>query len=172
MPAKLQLSSEYKEWLISLFHTNMGTKEITKHTKHDHYKVIRPLWVERFGEKGLKERCTRLNRLHKLGSNNPMYGKKGTNHHAYKDKLKDTFGYILIQIPSWYKGKEIKTGKTFEHLINYCFSNNLVSVPKGFIVHHIDEDKTNNMPNNLIMLSISEHMKLHNNFKKGATTIP
>lgn len=35
------------------------------------------------------------------------------------------------------------------------------SIPKGFIVHHIDGDKTNNEPSNLMLLSKSNHHRLH-----------
>ena len=35
------------------------------------------------------------------------------------------------------------------------------SIPKGFCVHHVNGDKTDNSPNNLMMLSKSNHHKLH-----------
>ena len=34
-------------------------------------------------------------------------------------------------------------------------------IPTGFCVHHKDGDKTNNAPNNLILLSKSHHHSLH-----------
>lgn len=35
------------------------------------------------------------------------------------------------------------------------------SIPAGMDVHHVDEDKTNNEPANLVALTRSEHRKLH-----------
>ena len=37
------------------------------------------------------------------------------------------------------------------------------SIPKGYAIHHIDGDKTNNSPGNLMLLSKSNHHKLHMN---------
>lgn len=35
------------------------------------------------------------------------------------------------------------------------------AIPKGYQVHHIDQDKSNNEPENLVLMTASEHMKLH-----------
>lgn len=35
------------------------------------------------------------------------------------------------------------------------------SIPKGFCIHHKDGDKTNNNPSNLMLLTKSNHHKLH-----------
>lgn len=36
-------------------------------------------------------------------------------------------------------------------------------IPKGWSIHHLDMDKTNNNPGNLVALSKSNHHKLHMN---------
>lgn len=36
-------------------------------------------------------------------------------------------------------------------------------IPKGYTIHHIDGDKTNNNPSNLMLLTKSNHHKLHFN---------
>ena len=38
------------------------------------------------------------------------------------------------------------------------------SIPKNYEVHHIDHNKYNNHPKNLIALSKKEHRKLHRNY--------
>lgn len=49
-------------------------------------------------------------------------------------------------------------GKLLHRLIyEECFG----SIPKGYSIHHIDGDKTNNNPGNLMMLTKSNHHKLH-----------
>ena len=36
------------------------------------------------------------------------------------------------------------------------------SIPKGYSIHHLDMDKTNNNPGNLVALSKSHHHSIHN----------
>ncbi len=91
MPAKVVLTEEEKEYYITLFFSDYGMKAIQQITKRDVHRTIRPVWVKHFGEQGLKERCSRLNRIHKIGSLNPMWGKSGSQHHNSKEKSKKTF---------------------------------------------------------------------------------
>ena len=48
-----------------------------------------------------------------------------------------------------------------------------MEIPKGFIVHHKDGNKTNNCILNLQLMSLSEHMRLHhtgeNHYNYGGT---
>ncbi len=39
-------------------------------------------------------------------------------------------------------------------------------IPAKFVIHHIDEDKNNNRPNNLIILHRKDHWRLHNKKKE------
>ena len=58
---------------------------------------------------------------------------------------------------------EIKTesGFVFEHV--YVMEQKLGrKIEKGYVVHHIDYDKTNNDPANLQLMSKSDHSILHN----------
>jgi len=41
-------------------------------------------------------------------------------------------------------------------------------VPKGFEIHHLDEDKHNNAFNNLVCVHALDHAKLHGNGGEGA----
>lgn len=45
-----------------------------------------------------------------------------------------------------------------------------ILIPKGFEIHHVDEDRYNDDPNNLIMLTKADHLKLHN--KQPTTEVP
>ena len=54
----------------------------------------------------------------------------------------------------------IHQGKLLHRLI---YEENFGSIPKGFHVHHLDKDKSNLDPSNMILLSKSNHHKLHFN---------
>lgn len=42
----------------------------------------------------------------------------------------------------------------------------ITNCPKGYVVHHIDHNVENNNLGNLMMMTQSEHMKLHNRIDK------
>lgn len=60
-------------------------------------------------------------------------------------------GYLLIYIPQ-------KGWKKYHH---YIWEKENPPVPKGFVLHHIDEDRFNNKIDNLQIITNSEHGKLH-----------
>lgn len=51
-------------------------------------------------------------------------------------------------------------GKLLHRLI---YEEHYGSIPNGFCIHHLDNDKNNNHPSNLILMSKSNHHKLHFN---------
>jgi len=60
-------------------------------------------------------------------------------------------GYRLIYVPTrgWVK----------EH--HYIWEQHNGPVPKGMCIHHIDQNKLNNKIENLRLMTISDHHKLH-----------
>lgn len=50
---------------------------------------------------------------------------------------------------------------THKRLHRYVYERVHGEIPKGYQVHHIDHDKGNNEPDNLRLLTKSEHMRLH-----------
>lgn|SRR3990167_410248 len=65
----------------------------------------------------------------------------------------DHRGYRVISI----SGKHI-----LEHNHIWCSQkDNLNYIPKGFVIHHIDCNKLNNLPSNLFLIQKSEHSRLH-----------
>ena len=51
--------------------------------------------------------------------------------------------------------------KKISHLVWFSQSDNLPYLPKGFCIHHLDLNPSNNKINNLIMLPNDYHDKLH-----------
>ena len=49
--------------------------------------------------------------------------------------------------------------REFEHRLVYEAVNG--PIPGGYVIHHVDGDKRNNVLSNLEMLTVGEHMRLH-----------
>ena len=58
----------------------------------------------------------------------------------------------------WQISSGANQGKLLHRLI---YEANFGSIPTGFCVHHINKDKNDNAPENLMILSKSNHHKLH-----------
>lgn len=160
--------------IIELFHSEETLTVIRKRVGV-RYNTIADVWKEEFGEQAFKDRKRIRYRESKLGTNNPMKGKVGKDTYLYKgdDWKTDRKGYIRVRAPAWYEGKQWGSYAD-EHVIVYCQSRELTKLPEGFVVHHLDFDKKNNSPKNLIMLSNADHSLLHRWLERSssAETIP
>lgn len=101
----------------------------------------------------------------KIGDKNPMYGKKEELHHNFKGICSDGKGYMLAIKPDWYTGRSGSKHIFLHHLV-ICEHLGITEIPSGHSVHHIDTDKTNNDPSNLLLLTKSAHSKLHVKLRK------
>ena len=102
--------------------------------------------------------CRRLNRL---GIIKPACGANGRNGKKSKVYLK---GYPVIYMPSLPRAKG--NGYVKEHILvaEKCLGRSLTD---GEVVHHINENKTDNSPENLVVFqSHGEHMKHHWQIRK------
>jgi hypothetical protein len=67
-------------------------------------------------------------------------------------KYTDKRGYIQVKTPtSWRK----------EHHLIWSAHNGGVMIPKGYVVHHINQNKTDNRIENLALMPENYHLKLH-----------
>lgn len=105
------------------------------------------------------KRYSEINRYAKLKVN-PMKGKTRMAHHGSKEYVVVS-GYVTEWAPVWWTGLMPKGNRVHTHQRVWCESNGKTEVPKGFDIHHIDEDKFNNDLSNLMCLTRSDHMKLH-----------
>jgi len=106
-----------------------------------------------------KDRYSAINRFAKLKSN-PMTGKTKYNHHNSKE-LVIVAGYLTEWAPDWWTGHMPKGNRVYKHQRVWCEANNKTEVEKGYVIHHIDEDKFNNSPDNLVCLSRRTHAQIH-----------
>lgn len=106
------------------------------------------------------ERKRRCYRNSKLGNKNPYYGKYGTAHSKYLGEISDGKGYLLVTKPEWFTGRS-GSHHVFVHQVVVCQHLGLTEMPAGHCVHHIDENPLNNALDNLLLMTTSEHRKLH-----------
>jgi len=149
---------EHKD-IVELFHSDIGVQAIMQKFNRDYY-TIKKIWLTEYHEGQFKARTSRLCRLHKLGIKNPMSGKTGKLHHNFVEYEINSSGYVMVEAPEWYTGKK-DGSKIYQHILVYCEHNGLSLLPVGMVVHHLDENKQNNHPDNLILLSIQDHRRIH-----------
>ncbi|MDE3022304.1 MAG: HNH endonuclease [Pseudomonadota bacterium] len=105
------------------------------------------------------KRYSEINRHARL-KHNPMMGKTRANHHNAKECV-IIAGYLSEWAPTWWTGKMPKGNRVYTHQRVWCEYNGHTEVPSGQVIHHIDEDKFNNHPDNLICLSRRQHAQIH-----------
>jgi hypothetical protein len=105
------------------------------------------------------ERYSKINHYAKLKSN-PMLGKTKEQHHNSKDVV-IVSGYRTVWAPDWWEGLMPKGNRVFEHQLNWAIAAKTTKVPDGCVIHHIDENKENNHPDNLICLTRRQHAQIH-----------
>ncbi|HDY68443.1 MAG TPA: hypothetical protein ENH85_11705 [Candidatus Scalindua sp.] len=139
----------------SLSERNRKTKKNNKNCLGKHWKM------SDIGKKNIAEAMR--------GEKNPFYGKKHsdvtkeTNRQAHLGKM------MRENNPAWQNGKSFELyGFDWTELLRHsirtrdCFTCQ-VCKKNGWIVHHIDYDKKNNNPDNLITLCRSCHGKTNHN---------
>ena len=80
-----------------------------------------------------------------------------------KRTMMSSRGYRLIYMPEHERAD--KHGYVFEHIVVWEEEHN-EKLPDGYVIHHINHNKTDNRPSNLQKLSIPEHVKLHHSGAK------
>lgn len=55
-----------------------------------------------------------------------------------------------------------------EYTHRYIYRQHFGEIPKGWVVHHKDENKSNNDPSNLVAMPKSEHQRLHVKGRPGS----
>lgn len=154
-----------KEEVRKLFETTDLTQDEIGEKVGVTRKVIWRMLTRMFSPEEMKERKRKVYRKSKLGDRNPATGKHPGN---YIGECSDGKGYTLVPKPKWYTGRK-GTLHIFKHHLVICEKLGLTEIPRGMIVHHIDENPSNNDISNLILLTASAHIKLHQ--KERATTI-
>ena len=69
--------------------------------------------------------------------------------------------YLRMKAPSEFPGRVHAGWAYVHHVVFWQKTGLLPSLEKGLFVHHINEDKHDNRPENLELMSSSEHSKHH-----------
>lgn len=117
-----------------------------------------------------KTRKAKCYRNSKLGELNPMHGKVGDLHHYFVGEVSDNKGYLMQLKPDWYTGRK-GSKHVFVHHVVVCQALGLQAIPRGWCVHHVDQNPLNNDFTNLVLCTMGDHSRLHRYIREGATTI-
>lgn len=127
--------------------------------------LVSKICSERCSDELKKRRYSKSCSVGKTGSKNHMHGKTKLKHPRSKEVILVN-GYRTVFMPDWWVGTDVKSNRMYEHHFVWATAYNQVELPKGYVIHHIDHNKHNNSLDNLVLLSISDHMKLHMEIRK------
>jgi len=112
--------------------------------------------------------CGKINRAkHMVGKGNHQFGVKGKFNSSFKTGIRiSSYGYVLIHSPL--NPRAMYDGYVFEHiLVMEAHINRKMKVfgthnhKDNEVCHHIDRNRRNNNIDNLQLMTVSEHIKLH-----------
>lgn len=95
--------------------------------------------------------------------------KVGPKHPLHLGRRKDSKGYWLVWIGKQHPRTDRK-GYIRENILVWQQANNAI-LPRGWVVHHKNEIKTDNRPENLEAMPWGKHTNLHNDLRKGELEI-
>lgn len=155
---KRRVTREQKETI----HTLLTTTELPY--EHIAAKVnVSEVTVRRYAKKFLTEE-ERKARIFKTYSN----CKSLENNPLWKGEELDyvnNMGYRYVRAPEWWEGFKNRCTYALEHQVVYAAKKGLTCIPEGYDIHHVDGDKLNNEPENLVMMKYWVHVTLHNKLK-------
>lgn len=140
--------------------TNESMNDICKELKLENY-VVQDILNSEFSEEYRNMRKSRIYRQSKLGDKNPMKKLTGDKHPNWIGGIVgDGQGYLMVKKPEWYTGRK-GSDYVFYHSVIMCEACGLTEIPKGFVIHHIDRNPKNNDIDNLALVTVSGHSKIH-----------
>lgn len=132
-------------------------------------KAVRKVWMT-YPSAYRASRKSGCYQRSKLADLNPMLGKTLDAHPRYIGVVGDAKGYLMASKPGWYTGRR-GSRHVFVHHIVVCEAMGITAIPAGWCVHHCDENPHNNSFDNLVMMTLRDHVRWHSQRRAGVTTI-
>lgn len=115
-----------------------------------------PAYVKRGGGKFCSKSCQVIDQ-HKNGTNKAA--RQREKHHNWKGgRLIDRCGYVRVLAPE--HPMALGSGYVLEHVLVACKMIGR-TLRKNEVVHHKDENRQNNSPENLQVMTRGAHVRLH-----------
>lgn len=140
---------------------------------------LKPSAVKRFKTHYCSKECqNEARREYMKGAGNHQYGLKGALNASYQGKTRKITGYGYVMVRAHDHPFADSQGWAFEHrlvaeqsLLNE--ENSIIIDGKAYLspdysVHHINFNRKDNRPENLLVLTDIEHRKLHNSLNPTA----
>jgi hypothetical protein len=105
--------------------------------------------------------CTKDERLRAAAASSKRRLYKHGPPHIVVGVTQDARGYLYARCPSWWTGKTTG-GRVKVHKLVCAKAYGLTEIPKGFVVHHINHNRTDNRWCNLELMRASDHAAYHN----------
>lgn len=159
---------------------NELTKKLTKE-KHSPNTICPvcniPFWskpshLKRYKNVCCCKECSKILKSQKMtGTNNHQFGLKGRNNPTWKKDIKiSNYGYRMIRVldhpfrnhQDWVFEHRLVAEKFLLTEENSVEINGKKYLKPEYDVHHKNEDRLNNSPENLLVLLHGDHVRLHN----------
>lgn len=168
-----------KEKIESMYMENLSCREIGRELGISHTTVIRILNGKGYntGKKANKEETNNMIEMYDNGFSFSQIGKAfGYSRQSVWERLKragvkarkkKVLPFIVYDGRKWtinnmgyYRNTNRAKGEYLLH--RYKYIREIGKIPLNYDIHHIDGNKENNEISNLLLISKSEHTKLHN----------
>jgi len=153
MPASRLWVSVHAEKVMELYRSreNLTTKQIAERLKTRDANVSAALRQNLAPEEYAALKSLKYS-ASKVGDKNPMKGKTREQHPNWKGECEDGRGYLT----SLWNGK-----RHFVHHIVMMKALGVLALPTGMVVHHINDDTSDNRLDNLALLTRGGHRRVH-----------
>lgn len=147
------------EVIAAFHHPDMISLEDLARKLNVRFTTISEIWKKRFLPKEIEQRSS-LCRSKAIKVHMTLSKKALEEMHKMAHYTKDGHGYLLMLKPAWFTGR-LDSKHIYVHQVVMAENLGISEIPEGFVIHHINGDRTDNQIENLSLLTNSAHLKQH-----------